>query len=137
MALLLHMLLLLSPPIIPSCVVQGADVIRDVEFVVFDEVHYVNDAERGVVWEEVIIMLPPHITIVMLSATVPNVMDFADWVGRTKNRVVYVTGVGVGREAMQADFTAMCIYNCSALCLHGSHFTTPTPRLVVGAQGRH
>jgi antiviral helicase SKI2 len=71
---------------------QGADVVRDIEFVVFDEVHYVNDAERGVVWEEVIIMLPPHITIVMLSATVPNVMDFADWVGRTKNRVVYVTG---------------------------------------------
>jgi hypothetical protein len=39
-------------------------------------------------------MLPPHITIVMLSATVPNVMDFADWVGRTKNRVVYVSGAG-------------------------------------------
>jgi antiviral helicase SKI2 len=67
-------------------------VIRDVEFVVFDEVHYVNDAERGVVWEEVIIMLPEHVTIVMLSATVPNVMDFADWVGRTKRRVVYVSG---------------------------------------------
>lgn len=46
------------------------------------------------VWEEVIIMLPPHITIVMLSATVPNVMDFADWVGRTKHRVVYVSGEG-------------------------------------------
>jgi antiviral helicase SKI2 len=44
------------------------------------------------VWEEVIIMLPPHVTIVMLSATVPNVMDFADWVGRTKARVVYVSG---------------------------------------------
>jgi Lhr-like helicase len=71
---------------------QGADVIRDIEFVVFDEVHYVNDAERGVVWEEVIIMLPPHITIVMLSATVPNVMEFASWVGRTKNRVIHVTG---------------------------------------------
>lgn len=38
--------------------------------VIFDEVHYVNDAERGVVWEEVIIMLPKHINIVLLSATV-------------------------------------------------------------------
>lgn len=36
----------LSPPLLLS---QGADVIRDIEFVVFDEVHYVNDAERGVV----------------------------------------------------------------------------------------
>lgn len=33
--------------------VQGADVVRDIEWVIFDEVHYVNDAERGVVWEEV------------------------------------------------------------------------------------
>jgi hypothetical protein len=40
------------------------------EQVVFDEVHYVNDIERGVVWEEVIIMLPPHVNLVLLSATV-------------------------------------------------------------------
>lgn len=43
-----HLLL----PVIPLGA-QGADVIRDVEWVVFDEVHYVNDADRGVVWEEV------------------------------------------------------------------------------------
>ena len=41
---------------------------------------------------QVIIMLPPHITLVLLSATVPNVMDFADWVGRTKRKVIHVTG---------------------------------------------
>lgn len=39
------------------------------------------------VWEEVIIMLPRHVSLVLLSATVPNVMDFADWVGRTKQKV--------------------------------------------------
>lgn len=55
--------------------------IRDVEWVIFDEVHYVNDLERGVVWEEVIIMLPEHVGIVLLSATVPNTKEFADWVG--------------------------------------------------------
>ncbi len=37
-------------------------------------------------------MLPPHIGLVLLSATVPNVMEFADWVGRTKRRVIHVTG---------------------------------------------
>jgi hypothetical protein len=41
---------------------------------------------------QVIIMLPPHIGLVMLSATVPNLMDFADWVGRTKRKVIYVSG---------------------------------------------
>lgn len=64
--------------------------IRDVEWVIFDEVHYINDAERGVVWEEVIIMLPAHVNIIMLSATVPNTFEFADWVGRTKRKPVYV-----------------------------------------------
>lgn len=71
---------------------KGADMVREIEWVIFDEVHYVNDADRGVVWEEVIIMLPPHIGIIMLSATVPNVAEFADWVGRTKRKRIYVTG---------------------------------------------
>ena len=33
---------------------KDSDTVRDIEYVIFDEVHYVNDAERGVVWEEVI-----------------------------------------------------------------------------------
>ena len=37
--------------------------------------------QRGVVWEEVMIMLPAHINLILLSATVPNAMEFADWVG--------------------------------------------------------
>ena len=52
--------------------------------------HYINDAERGVVWEEVLILLPDHVNIIMLSATVPNIVDFADWVGRTKRKKIYV-----------------------------------------------
>ena len=47
---------------------------------IFDEVHYVNDAERGVVWEEVIIMLPERINMVFLSATTPNTVEFCDWI---------------------------------------------------------
>ncbi|GMF41545.1 unnamed protein product [[Candida] boidinii] len=69
---------------------RGADLIRDVEFVIFDEVHYVNDIDRGVVWEEVIIMLPDHIKVILLSATVPNTYEFASWVGRTKQKDIYV-----------------------------------------------
>lgn len=40
-----------------------------------------NTCQRGVVWEEVIIMLPDHVNIILLSATVPNTREFADWVG--------------------------------------------------------
>ncbi|KAG9242809.1 NUC185 domain-containing protein [Calycina marina] len=82
--------LIMTTEILRSMLYRGADLIRDVEFVIFDEVHYVNDLERGVVWEEVIIMLPQHVTLIMLSATVPNTYEFASWVGRTKKKEIYV-----------------------------------------------
>jgi antiviral helicase SKI2 len=82
--------LIMTTEILRSMLYRGADLIRDVEFVIFDEVHYVNDLERGVVWEEVIIMLPEHVTLILLSATVPNTYEFASWVGRTKKKDIYV-----------------------------------------------
>lgn len=69
---------------------RGADLIRDIEWVVFDEVHYINDSERGVVWEEVIIMLPSYVNLIFLSATTPNTLEFSDWIGRTKRKSVHV-----------------------------------------------
>lgn len=47
--------------------------------VVFDEVHYINDKDRGQVWEKTIMMLPPHVQMVMLSATIDNPEGFANW----------------------------------------------------------
>ncbi|CAN4102238.1 unnamed protein product [Withania somnifera] len=84
--------LIMTTEILRSMLYRGADMIRDIEWVIFDEVHYVNDVERGVVWEEVIIMLPRHINFVLLSATVPNTIEFADWIGRTKQKQIRVTG---------------------------------------------
>uniref|UniRef100_A0A7N0U3N2 RNA helicase n=2 Tax=Kalanchoe fedtschenkoi TaxID=63787 RepID=A0A7N0U3N2_KALFE len=84
--------LIMTTEILRSMLYRGADIIRDIEWVIFDEVHYVNDVERGVVWEEVIIMLPRHVNIVLLSATVPNTVEFADWIGRTKQKKIRVTG---------------------------------------------
>ncbi|KAL8714998.1 MAG: hypothetical protein Q9220_000955 [cf. Caloplaca sp. 1 TL-2023] len=82
--------LIMTTEILRSMLYRGADLLRDVEYVIFDEVHYVNDLERGVVWEEVIIMLPEHVTLILLSATVPNTYEFASWVGRTKKKDIYV-----------------------------------------------
>ena len=82
--------LIMTTEILRSMLYRGADLLRDVEFVIFDEVHYVNDLERGVVWEEVIIMLPEHVALILLSATVPNTYEFASWVGRTKKKDIYV-----------------------------------------------
>ncbi|KPI34847.1 putative ATP-dependent RNA helicase [Cyphellophora attinorum] len=82
--------LIMTTEILRSMLYRGADLIRDVEFVIFDEVHYLNDQERGVVWEEVIIMLPDHINLILLSATIPNTKEFAQWVGRTKKKNIFV-----------------------------------------------
>ena len=58
--------------------------LADVGCVVFDECHYMNDPERGAVWEECFILLPPAIRMIMLSATLDRPHDFADWLGGLK-----------------------------------------------------
>ena len=83
---------IMTTEVLRSMLYRGDDGLADVECVVFDEVHYLNDAERGVVWEEVLILLPRTVRVVLLSATVPNVEEFAGWVGRTRRCVVWVTG---------------------------------------------
>eukprot|EP00817_Percolomonadidae_sp_ATCC50343_P006586 CAMPEP_0117419238 /NCGR_PEP_ID=MMETSP0758-20121206/848_1 /TAXON_ID=63605 /ORGANISM="Percolomonas cosmopolitus, Strain AE-1 (ATCC 50343)" /LENGTH=1143 /DNA_ID=CAMNT_0005200199 /DNA_START=505 /DNA_END=3932 /DNA_ORIENTATION=+ len=82
--------LIMTTEILRSMLYRGADLVRDVEYVIFDEVHYLNDTERGVVWEEVIIMLPEHVNMIMLSATIPNTKQFAEWLGRTKKKTIHV-----------------------------------------------
>jgi superfamily II RNA helicase len=52
----------------------------DVGVIVFDEVHYMGDPERGTAWEESILLAPRQIPLVCLSATVPNASDFAEWI---------------------------------------------------------
>lgn len=82
--------LIMTTEILQSMLYNGSDLIRDLEWVIFDEVHYINNADRGHVWEEVLIMLPASVNIVLLSATVPNTIEFADWIGRIKKRKIYV-----------------------------------------------
>jgi len=77
----------------------------DLACVVFDEVHYINDADRGQTWEKTILMLPKQIQMVMLSATIDAPERFAKWAERgddtkqvylasTHHRVVPLTHYG-------------------------------------------
>nr|CAH8871694.1 unnamed protein product [Trichobilharzia regenti] len=83
-------LLVMTTEILHNMLCNDADTIRDLEIVIMDEVHYVNDAERGHVWEQIMIMLPKHVLLVMLSATVPNKVEFADWLGRIRDTEIHV-----------------------------------------------
>ena len=55
-----------------------------VDSVIFDEVHYINDKDRGHVWEETLILLPPTIHLILLSATLSSPQIFAQWLGNLK-----------------------------------------------------
>jgi superfamily II RNA helicase len=57
---------------------------EDLDAVIFDECHYINDRDRGHVWEEVMILLPPEVRMVMLSATLDHPEYFAEWLGDLK-----------------------------------------------------
>ncbi len=61
-----------------------------VSYVIFDEIHYINDIERGYVWEESIIFSKPHVRFLCLSATIPNASEFALWISSIKNHTVDV-----------------------------------------------
>ncbi|KAH1055741.1 hypothetical protein J1N35_033806 [Gossypium stocksii] len=69
---------------------KGSEIVREVAWVVFDEVHYMRDRERGVVWEESIVMAPKNSRFVFLSATVPNAKEFADWVAKVHKQPCHI-----------------------------------------------
>ncbi len=64
--------------------------LMDAGFVVFDELHYLSDPERGPVWEEAIICSPKHVRLVGLSATVSNAEDLASWISRVHAPIALV-----------------------------------------------
>lgn len=72
--------LIMTTEILRNMLYRGSEIMREVGWVVFDEIHYMRDKERGVVWEETLILLPDNVRYVFLSATIPNARQFAEWV---------------------------------------------------------
>lgn len=64
------------------------DFLSSLGCVIFDEVHYINDKDRGRVWEETIVLLNNKITLVMLSATIDKPEQFAQWIANKKQKIV-------------------------------------------------
>uniref|UniRef100_A0A914W8B0 Superkiller viralicidic activity 2-like 2 n=1 Tax=Plectus sambesii TaxID=2011161 RepID=A0A914W8B0_9BILA len=82
--------LVMTTEILRSMLYRGSEIMREVGWVVFDEIHYMRDKERGVVWEETIILLPDNVHYVFLSATIPNARQFAEWVCFLHNQPCHV-----------------------------------------------
>ncbi|MCB9372660.1 MAG: DEAD/DEAH box helicase [Microthrixaceae bacterium] len=71
----------MTTEVLRNMVYAASPALDRLRFVVLDEVHYLQDAYRGPVWEEVMIHLPPEVRLVCLSATVSNAHELADWIG--------------------------------------------------------
>ncbi|MDE0427200.1 MAG: DEAD/DEAH box helicase [Candidatus Poribacteria bacterium] len=71
--------LLMTTEIFRNTIFDDIERLQDVSYVIFDEIHYINDTERGTVWEESLIFAPQHIKFVCLSATIPNIDSFTEW----------------------------------------------------------
>jgi len=82
--------MIMTTEILRSMLYRGSEVVREVAWVVFDEVHYMRDRDRGVVWEETMILLPDTVRLVFLSATIPNSREFAEWICRIKHQCCHV-----------------------------------------------
>ncbi len=59
-------------------------------WIIFDEIHYIDNPERGTVWEESLIFLPKHMNLLGLSATIPNIKQFASWIESIHNKPIKV-----------------------------------------------
>ncbi|KAH0949431.1 hypothetical protein HN011_012300, partial [Eciton burchellii] len=82
--------LIMTTEILRNMLYKGSEVIHQVGWVIFDEIHYMRDKERGVVWEETLILLPDNVHYVFLSATIPNARQFAEWVAHLHKQPCHV-----------------------------------------------
>lgn len=82
--------LVMTTEILRSMLYRGSEIMREVAWVIFDEIHYMRDKTRGVVWEETIIMLPDKVRYVFLSATIPNAFQFAEWIAKIHHQACHV-----------------------------------------------
>jgi superfamily II RNA helicase len=71
------------------------DIKNELACVVFDEVHYINDEDRGKVWEETIMKLPKYVQLIMLSATIDKSVQFAKWIEEIKCREVWLASTNI------------------------------------------
>ena len=78
-------LLIMTTEVFRNTIFEDPRRLAEVSFAIFDEVHYIDDEERGTVWEESILYAPAHIRIIALSATIPNVEQLAGWIRKTRD----------------------------------------------------
>jgi len=80
--------LIMTTEILRNKILDDPESLQKYSWVIFDEIHYIDNPERGTVWEESLIFLPKHMNILGLSATIPNIKQFASWIESIHNKPI-------------------------------------------------
>ncbi len=84
-------IVVMTTEVLRNMLLQTPGELDAVDVIVFDEIHYLADPERGTTWEEAIILCPSRIQFICLSATVSNAGEIAAWIGRTHRPITLIT----------------------------------------------
>ncbi len=83
-------LIIMTTEIYRNTLLEDATRLGKYTWVIFDEIHYLDDPERGPGWEEALLFTPAHMNLLCLSATIPNVEELAEWIRQIHHRPVEV-----------------------------------------------
>ena len=83
-------IVVMTTEVLRNMIYSRSGALEGLRCVVLDEVHYLQDAYRGPVWEEVMIHLPSEVRLVCLSATVSNAPELAEWIGTVRGPTAIV-----------------------------------------------
>lgn len=86
-------ILVVTTEVLRNMIQENQEDIEDIKYIILDEIHYISNEERGMVWEEIIIFKPKKTRIIGLSAAIPNIDEFCDWIlsihGESVTKVYY------------------------------------------------
>ncbi|MFH1355254.1 MAG: DEAD/DEAH box helicase [Candidatus Omnitrophota bacterium] len=80
--------LIMTTEIFRNKILDEPESLKKYSWVIFDEIHYIDNPERGTVWEESLIFLPKQINILGLSATIPNIKQLSSWIESVHNKPI-------------------------------------------------
>ena len=100
-------ILIMTTEIYRNMVISADREMENIAYVIFDEIHYINDVERGYVWEESIIYSSEKVRFLCLSATIPNADEFSRWIQAIKRhevKTILATNRNVPLQHMFYDY---------------------------------
>lgn len=108
-------ILVMTTEVLRNMILEDKELLTEISHAIFDEIHYISDEDRGHVWEQCLILLPKSMKILGLSATVPNLFLFSEWLAHVREdqvvaikhdvrpvpleHFVFETSIGIGTKA--------------------------------------